>query len=165
MGRMIAGAAAMLLMMVAGIFAWESIMGRSDPIPPAPAMAAAVATPAAAAEPSEAVLPEATAKTREERRFGRYDKDKDGAITRDEYLVARRKAFAKLDRNGNGVLDFDEYAVKTIERFATADADASGSMNPAEFATTAVKRKPRPAPANCPPAAARGADDEEAAAG
>ena len=32
------------------------------------------------------------AKTREERRFGRHDKDKNGAISRDEYLAQRRKA-------------------------------------------------------------------------
>jgi Ca2+-binding EF-hand superfamily protein len=98
-------------------------------------------------------VPEASPKTREEKRFGRYDKDRNGAITRDEYLVSRRKAYAKLDGDGDGRLSFDEWATKTTTKFAGADRDKSGSMNAAEFATTAVKRKPaRRAP--CPPAQA-----------
>lgn len=159
MGRFLAGAAAMLLTTGAGIFAWNSLMGREEIIPrmPVPAMAAVAAEPA-----SEPPLPEASPKSREEKRFARYDKDRDGAITREEYLVSRRKAFAKLDRNGNGVLDFEEYAVKTTEKFAKADADRSGGMTPAEFLTTAVKRKAKPAPAQCRPAGpSRDAEGEE----
>lgn len=86
-------------------------------------------------------LPEAPERTREQKRFGRYDKDRDGRITRDEYLVPRHKAFAKLDTNGDGRLSFDEWAIKTTARFADADRDRSGAMDAAEFATTAPKRK------------------------
>jgi hypothetical protein len=136
--------------------------GRDSPraalLPAAPEAGSA----AQQADPLPDQAPEATPKTREQRRFGRYDKDKDGAITRDEYLAARRKAYAKLDANGDGRLSFDEWATKAIVKFATADGDRSGAMTAAEFATTAVKRKPRPRPANCPPAEApaRIAEDE-----
>ena len=90
----------------------------------APAVAAAPRA-VAASEAQEAELPdqvpEASPRTREQKRFGRYDKDKDGAITRDEYLQSRRKAYAKLDANRDGVLSFDEWATKTTAKFATAD--------------------------------------------
>jgi Ca2+-binding EF-hand superfamily protein len=98
-------------------------------------------------------VPEASPATREQKRFNRYDKDRDGQVTREEYLAQRRKAFAKLDRNGDGQLSFDEWAIKATTKFAAADRDKSGAMNAAEFATTAVKRKPRPL-ANCPPPSA-----------
>lgn len=104
--------------------------------------------------------PEASAKTREEKRFGRYDKDRDGRITRDEYLASRRKAFAKLDVNSDGRLSFDEWGVKTTQKFAIADTDKSGAMNAKEFATTAPKRKARIQPkCVCPQAAAAESED------
>ncbi|MBB4615919.1 EF-hand domain-containing protein [Sphingomonas abaci] len=96
-------------------------------------------------------LPEASARTREDKRFDRYDKDRDGQVTRDEYLAQRRKAFAKLDRDGDGHLSFDEWAVKATTKFAAADRDRSNAMDRAEFATTAVKRKPART-MHCPPA-------------
>jgi len=78
MVRWLAIAVFMVLTMGAGIFAYESFMGRDPVIPPAPAMM----TTAAAAEPeAESALPIASAKTREEKRFGRFDKDKDGSST------------------------------------------------------------------------------------
>ena len=103
-------------------------------------------------------VPEATAETREQKRFGRYDKDRDGDVTRDEYLAQRRKAYAKLDVDGDGKLSFDEWAVKAATKFATADRDKSGGMTAAEFATTAVKRKPK---LRCPPAGEREPAAEE----
>lgn len=120
-----------------------------------PSVAALPAPPPEQAADAEqealpASVPEATAKTREEKRFGRYDKDRDGRITRDEYLAARRKAFAKLDKDGDGRLSFDEWAVKATAKFDGADRDRSGAMDAGEFATTAVKRKTR-APLKCPP--------------
>lgn len=106
---------------------------------------------AGAAEPLPDAAPEATDRTREQKRFDRYDKDRDGTVTREEYLAQRRKAYARLDTNGDGQLSFDEWAVKATTKFASADADKSAGMSPAEFATTAVKRKSRPRAANCPP--------------
>jgi hypothetical protein len=86
------------------------------------------------------------ATAREQKRFDRYDKDRNGQVTREEYLAQRRKAYAKLDTNHDGVLSFDEWAVKAETKFASADGDKSGAMNPTEFATTAVKRSARPRP-------------------
>src|SRR5688572_14894054 len=83
--------------------------------------------------------PEATPKSREERRFARADKDDNGRITAAELYEPRRKAFAKLDVNGNGVLSFEEWAVKTIGKFEGADKDRSGWLTAAEYATTAPK--------------------------
>jgi len=120
------------------------------------APSAAVLAPQPAAAVQEAVTPlpdsapEATDRTREQKRFDRYDKDRDGKVTRDEYLVARRKAYTKLDMDGDGRLSFDEWAVKATTKFAGADADKSGAMTAPEFATTAVRRKPS-SRAACPP--------------
>lgn len=155
MWRYLAGAVAALLLAGAGVMLFK---GRATTEPLLPAMPAASAEAGDDALPDEA--PAASAKTREQKRFNRYDKDKDGAITRDEYLLARRKAYAKLDTNGDGRLSFDEWAVKAIGKFATADRDKSGAMNAAEFATTAVKRKAKATPkCVCPPAAAAEEDN------
>lgn len=137
MWRYLAGGVGALLMMAAG---WLLFTGRArtDPLlPPQPRAPAIAAAPGGVPEPP---VPEASARTREEKRFDRYDKDRDGRITRAEYLASRRKAFAKLDTNGDGRLGFEEWAVKTTGKFAAADRDQSGAMDRAEFATTAVKR-------------------------
>jgi hypothetical protein len=89
--------------------------------------------------------PEATPKSREEKRFARADKDDDGRITAAELFEPRRKAFAKLDTNGNGSLSFEEWAAKTVDKFRGADKDRTGWLTAAEYATTAPpppKRKP-----------------------
>jgi hypothetical protein len=113
-----------------------------------PAAAQTAAAPADA--PLVAPVSDVTPADREAKRFKRYDKDKDGAISRDEYLAARHKAFAKLDTDHDGKLSFDEYSVKAIGKFSDADVDHNGRLSPEEFATTAVKRKPR-TKAVCPP--------------
>lgn len=102
-----------------------------------------------AADSSDVVLPEAPERSREQKRFDRYDKDRDTRITREEYLASRRKAFAKLDANGDGRLSFEEWSAKTAKRFADADADRSGTLTAAEFATTKPKRRAR-ATCACP---------------
>ncbi len=114
------------------------------------ARAAAQTTVAPAEVPLVAPVSDVTPQDREAKRFRRYDKDRNGTITRDEYFTARHKAFAKLDTNHDGKLSFEEYSVKAIAKFDTADADHSGTLTPAEFATTAVVRKPR-SKAVCPP--------------
>jgi hypothetical protein len=137
MGRFLAGVTSALLLVTAGFFIWTAQADRGSLIPPLPAMAAAAVA-------DQGAPPSATEKTREEKRFARYDRNKDGAVARDEYLLSRQKAFAKLDTNGDGRLAFDEYAVKTAAKFAGADKDRSGSLNPTEFATTRVVRKSQP---------------------
>ena len=84
--------------------------------------------------------PEATAKSREEKRFSRADKDKNGRIEARGSARRRRKAFAKLDTNGNGALSFEEWAEKTIGKFDGADKDHSGWLSAAEYATTHLLR-------------------------
>lgn len=156
MWRYLAGGIGALLMVAAG---WTIFSGRARTeavLPPAP-QASARADPA---EPvRDAPVPEASERTREEKRFDRYDKDRDGRITREEYLASRRKAYARLDTNGDHQLSFEEWAAKTTTKFAGADRDTSGAMDRAEFVSTAVKRKAKPRCA-CPPAAA-GDDDND----
>ena len=147
------GVAAVLLV-VAG-----AMWGRSNPhasiarlVGHTPANAITAPEPADSAEPLVAPVSDVTPLDKEAKRFRRYDKDRNGAVSRDEYLAARHKAFAKLDVNGDGKLSFEEYSVKAIAKFAGADANHDGSLTAAEFATTAVKRKPRNKPV-CPPGA------------
>ncbi|MDT8758042.1 EF-hand domain-containing protein [Sphingomonas psychrotolerans] len=153
MWRYFAGAGAAVLLMLAGMFLFRGSAAPEFKLPGAPAARAAAA---AVEEPLPAEVPAATAKTREQKRFDRYDKDRNGAVTRDEYLLSRRKAYARLDVNHDGRLDFDEWAVKTTTKFAGADADKSGTLTPAEFLATAPKKragvKPRCA---CPAAPAK----------
>ena len=87
---------------------------------------------------------------REARRFGRYDKDHDARISRDEYLANRKKAFEKLDLNGDGRLGFDEYSAAAVKKFGRADRDGNGALVAAEFAATAVRRHVN-APPPCVP--------------
>lgn len=143
MWRYLVGALGALLLAGAGIMLFDrhSESARADAAVPL-----ALASPAQdAGADAPATLPEASEKTREQKRFDRYDKDRDAAITREEYLAPRRKAFAKLDANGDGRLSFEEWAVKTTTRFADADKDRSGTLTASEFATTGPKRKAKPA--------------------
>ncbi len=90
--------------------------------------------------------PEASELTREERRFLRYDRNRDRKITRNEMLSSRSDGFRRLDIDGNNLLTFEEWAVTTSDRFAEMDADADLELTQAEFATSAPKpRKKKPA--------------------
>lgn len=146
MWRFLAGVGSALALVTTGLFLFRSDAATEPALPPAPVERAIVASPD---EPLPAA-PRATARTREQKRFDRYDKDRDGRITRDEYLAQRRKAYAKLDANGDGRLSFDEWAVATTTKFAKADTKRDGVLSTDEFATTAVKRKPSRR-LNCPP--------------
>ena len=153
--RYLIGGIGALLLVAAG---YALVTGRATPhslLPAAPA-----GQGASQDDPLPDDAPEASAKTREERRFGRYDKDKSGAITREEYLASRRKAYARLDTDHDGKLSFDEWAVKATTKFADADADKNGAMTPSEFATTAVKRKPK-AKCACPAPGPAGASEDD----
>lgn len=148
MWRYLAGGMAALLLVAAGLVLTKGRTPVSAPLAAQPLRAAQLSEPGA---PLPDRVPEASARTREEKRFDRYDKDRDGTVTRAEYLASRRKAYARLDVNGDGVLTFDEWAVKATTKFAAADRDKSGAMTASEFATTAVKRTARRR-VNCPPA-------------
>ena len=135
MARFLAGAAACFLLMTGAFLFWQSRAADNPSFPKAPSVRAATASLFSGSDSLQA--PEASEKTREEKRFSRADKNKDGKIDREEVLAARRKAFAKLDTNGNGSLSFEEWATKTIGKFQGADKDRSGYLTPAEYATTA----------------------------
>lgn len=96
--------------------------------------------------------PQADARTKEMRRFDRYDADHDGRIARMEFLASRQKAFARLDLDRNGSLSFNEYAAKASEKYLKADKDQSQSLDRAEFAATKPVRKAKPV-AKCLPEA------------
>jgi EF hand len=156
-GRFLAGVASALLLVAVGIFIWRS---QADAVQLVGAPPPATEQPLALADVSGP--PEASEKTREQKRFSRYDRDKNGGVAADEYLLSRRKAYAKLDVNSDGKLSFDEYAIKTITKFKTADKDASGVLTPGEFLTTKVARA-KPKSTACPPpmrVAPAGDDDE-----
>ena len=148
MWRWLTGIGAAVAVMAAGILLW----GRSTP---SEAIIPSLSTPSTIGQDGTNDLPdtvpEATPRTREQKRFDRYDKNRDAKITRDEYLLARHKAYARLDTNHDGTVSFDEWAIKATTKFDTADRDHSNAMDAAEFATTAVKRKPA-SRAKCPPA-------------
>ena len=146
MRRFVSGAAAALLLTTAGLFVWQGRAQDSVAIPPAPAPRLAAISADVPDAPSLlrrngrlTTPPAATAKTREEKRFGRADKDDDGRITRAEMMAPRQKAFAKLDANGDGRLAFEEWAVKTVGKFDGADDDGNGALTAAEYAETAPK--------------------------
>ena len=132
--RYLAGAAVALLLSTGVFFLWQSHAESAPNLPSAPQArpASAFLTPAG---PLSA--PEASPKSREQKRFSRYDHDKDGRVEAAEYLGARKKNFDKLDADHNGSLSFQEYAVKGIEKFNGADQDRSGWLTAAEFARTA----------------------------
>jgi len=137
-----------LAVAVIGLAGAGFVWTRDEPravaaLPPPPA--AAEAESDEAETPLAAPASDVTPADREARRFARYDKDKDGAVGRDEYLASRRKAFAKLDTNGDGRLGFEEYAAATTKKFGRADRDADGKLEAEEFAATAVKRRTSPA--------------------
>lgn len=146
MWRYLAGVVAALLLIGGGALWWRSAAVAGRGLPDAPARAAT----AGDADEEAPEPPVASDRTREEKRFSRYDKDKDGSVAREEYLAARRKAFARLDADGDGRLSFDEWAIKATTKFATADGDRSGALTPAEFVTTRVPRKAKAA-LRCPP--------------
>lgn len=155
MGRFLAGSIAALLLVAAGLVWWQ---GRGDG-DRQPLRAQALPPPRGddlpgAGDP-DAVgkappVPQATARTREEKRFDRYDRNRDNIITRNEMMASRANDFRKLDKDGNNLLSFEEWAVKTSDRFAGADANKDGKLSRAEFATTAQKRKAAPSCACTP---------------
>ena len=138
MWRYLLGGSGAVLLVVAGTFLFRSAAAPGTHLPPAPAQAADASADLPDAAPS------ATARTREEKRFDRYDKNRDSLIAREEYLAPRRKAFAKLDTDGDGKLSFDEWAARTTTKFVDMDADHSATLTRAEFATSAPKPRATP---------------------
>ena len=139
--RFLAGAASCFLLLTGAFLIWQSRADERPDLPAAPAPRAYSASMLSGAQPLQA--PEATPQSREQKRFSRYDRNKDGKVEADEYLAARRRNFDKLDLDHNGQLSFQEYAIKGIQKFQAAGG-AKGWLSPAEFVKTApppAKRK------------------------
>jgi hypothetical protein len=143
MARFLAGAAACFLLMTGAFLFWQSRAADHPSLPKAPTIANPAVSLFGGSEPLQA--PEASEKTREEKRFSRADKNKDGKIEAEEYFAARRRNFDKLDVNHDGRLGFEEYAAKAIDKFNGAGG-RKGWLTEAEFATTAA---PRPRHRTC----------------
>lgn len=159
MWRYFVGAAAALLLGLAGMFLFRGSASPGVKLPAVPvARAEALAGPDAQLPDA---APAATARSREQKRFDRYDKDRNETITREEYLASRRKAFAKLDADGDGRLSFEEWAAKTTTKFAGADKDKSGTLTRAEFVATAPPPKHAAPRCACGAPAAASKDDDE----
>lgn len=125
-----------------------------------PVSAAAVPTSANVADQEDVPEPPiADERTKEMRRFDRYDSNSDGRIALPEFLATRQKAFARLDLNHDGQLSFDEYAAKARDKFTKADQDKSQTLDRAEFAATKPVRKMH-ASVKCPPAQPAGEASE-----
>ena len=133
--RFLAGAASCFLLLTGAFLIWQSHAEQRSGLPAAPPARTYNASMLTNQQPLEA--PEASPKSKEERRFSRADKNKDGKIEANELLDPRRKAFAKLDTNGNGSLSFEEWAHTTIDKLTGADKDRNGWLTHAEYATTA----------------------------
>lgn len=152
MNRTVLGAFAALLLAAAGVFWWQGHAGPT--VGEAPRLAQGSPPPPAADIP----LPEAdpgskrgkpppalSEQSKEEKRFNRYDRNRDGKISRAELLGSRVSAFKKLDVDGNNLLTFEEWAVTTSNRFKGADGNGDGLLTREEFATTRPKPKqPKP---------------------
>ena len=141
MNRTILGAVGALVLVAIGLFWWQgrAEVERGAPPPVAPTVAETGLPTADAAGLVGPAPPEATELTREQQRFGRYDRDRDGRVSRNEMLSTRTEAFRKLDKDRNNLLTFEEWAVTTVDRFERADGDDNGRLTPREFAATAPK--------------------------
>ena len=143
MNRIVLGALVALALAGLGTFWWEGRAQVERAAPPPEQLATTEVLPELPpSEPGDMVgpaPPEASELTKEQRRFFRYDRNRDWRITRTEMLSSRTDAFRKLDKDGNNLLDFEEWAVATVTKFEGADADGDNRLTPAEFATTAPK--------------------------
>jgi hypothetical protein len=148
MNRIVMGALGALLLVAAGVFWWQG-RAATDQAPPVPHVS--LPTPRASADDTlpeadagDAVgadLPEVPEQTKEQKRFDRLDRDRDGKITLPELLAPRARDFRKLDTDGNNLLTFDEWAVRSIDKFKAADKGGKGYLTREDFATTRAKPK------------------------
>jgi hypothetical protein len=131
MNRIVLGAVAALLLAAAGFFWWQgrAEMERGAPPPDLATKAdAPIELPNADPHGRGAALPTAVKKlmSTDEKRFNRFDKNRDGTVNRNEMLSTRVKAFQKLDGNHDNLLSFEEWAVKTANRFKEIDRNGDG---------------------------------------
>ena len=149
MNRLFLGAVITLMLVGIGGFWWqgraEVEQGAPPPMPVQPPDDEPDIPVADLSDIEGPAPPEATELTREQRRFFRYDRNRDLKISRNEMLSSRTNAFRKLDADGNNLLSFEEWAVATATRFDKADANGNRELTAEEFASTRPKKKAKPA--------------------
>src|SRR6187399_441750 len=135
MNRIVLGAFGALLLVAVGLFWWQgrAVVERGAPPPVAPAVTPEGLPSADISGLEGPAPPEASELSREERRFFRYDRNRDQRVSRNEMLSTRTDAFRDLDKDGNNLLTFEEWAVATAQRFDEADADKDGELSQKEF--------------------------------
>lgn len=69
---------------------------------------------------------------RQERRFERLDKNKDGVLTPDEYPKRNPDRFARFDADGNGKVTKSELVEGALDRFDAFDANKDQQVTPQE---------------------------------
>ena len=157
MNRIVVGAVAALLLVAAGLFWWQ---GRAE-------VAHGVLPPdisASGTGDGSILLPSAdpnhgrggslpgggrAKESDEQKRFNRYDRNRDGKISRNEMLSTRVKAFQKLDTNHDNLLSFEEWAVKTADRFRDMDANGDGIVTRQEFDAWQAAHPKKPKKPGC----------------
>ncbi|RPF70332.1 EF-hand domain-containing protein [Aurantiacibacter spongiae] len=149
MNKVILGAFGALVLVAVGMFWWQGRAEVERGAPPPEVDIAAPDDPDALSSADVGDLhgpapPEASELTREQRRFFRYDRNRDLKITRNEMLSTRTDGFRRLDVDGNNLLTFEEWAVTTADRFDEMDADGNRELTAAEFATSAPKPRSTP---------------------
>jgi hypothetical protein len=158
MNRLVLGAVATLLLLAAGLF-WLQGRAELERGAPPPDLSAP-------AKPGDApiVLPSADAdgrrgpglpgsaraqQSKEDRRFNRFDRNRDGRIDRTEMLSTRVKAFQKLDLDHNNLLTFEEWAVKTSNSFKEVDRNGDGVVSRAELDGYYAAKEAKPKHERC----------------
>lgn len=176
MNRMVLGALAALLMVAAGLFWWQARAELASAVPPpdisgnapdgaaSPAGEAPIILPSANPRGRGSALPRSAKpkESTEQKRFTRYDRNRDGQISRNEMLGTRVKAFQKLDTNHDNMLSFEEWAVKTSDRFKEIDSNHDGIITPAELTAydTAMAAKKKQRKASCSTGGKHGPDGD-----
>ena len=148
MKKFIAGVVGAMLMMSAGLFFWIGAQGQGNEIPeapPPPELNKLEKLPLPADDAPVIGMPppkppRAHKASREEKRFNRYDRNRDEVITRLELMSSRTKPFKKLDKDGDNLLTFEEWAATTSLRFSEADSNDDRSLSRIEFRRTRPKR-------------------------
>ncbi|MEY2942749.1 MAG: hypothetical protein RLY97_763 [Pseudomonadota bacterium] len=156
MNRMVLGAVSALLMAAAGIFWWQGRAALERGAPP-PELSGQtgnggeIELPTADPHGRGAALPGGAKRlmSKEEKRFNRYDRNKDGQIIRNEMLATRVTGFKKLDINRDNLLSFEEWAVKTANRFKEVDKNGDGIVTRAELDGYMLAKDNKPKRASC----------------
>ncbi len=134
MNRIFLSALCALILTGIGMLWWLGRAEVEEGTPPPLALSAEPAGPdipiADANDLTGPAPPEATELTREQRRFFRYDQNRDRIISRNEMLSSRTDAFRKLDKDGNNLLSFKDWAVVTGMRFDKADRNRDRELTP-----------------------------------